>query len=156
MVTVRTARSDDGPRIQNVHVTSIRELGTSHYTPEQVDAWADADRSDYPIEESDQHVVVAEDGDTLVGFGGLDLDGAKVWAVYVHPQYARRGVGSRLLERLESTAEQQFDELSLWASMNAVPFYRARGYDPLEQVTHQAGDQTLDCVEMRKQIRDDQ
>lgn len=96
----------------------------------------------------------AEWGDPdLAGFGHVALDGvhsapesraaaladretAEVVAVYVHPAYARSGLGTRLLRWNEARArDRDCEVVGLLASQNAVPFYERRGYDPLSTVT---------------------
>ena len=61
----------------------------------------------------------------LVAVGALKEKG-HVLLLYVLPEYAGRGVGSALLDRLESLCET--DRVTLNASDGAVPFYEKRGY----------------------------
>jgi GNAT superfamily N-acetyltransferase len=56
-------------------------------------------------------------------------DAAKIRAFFVHPFYARRGVGSRILEVCEAAAATAgFRCLEMGATLTGVPLYRARGY----------------------------
>ncbi|WP_439028576.1 GNAT family N-acetyltransferase [Haloarchaeobius sp. DT45] len=131
MVTVRRATPADTPAIATMHEASARELGRTHYDERQVRAWSGGKRPDrYPVEEPGEHVVVAEVDGELAGYGHLVVDDGEVRAVYVSPGQARRGVGSALLAHLESTARDAgHEECYLWASLNAVPFYRQAGWD---------------------------
>lgn len=64
--------------------------------------------------------------DTLLDPG---RDAAKIRAFFVHPLYARRGIGSRLLEVCEAAAVTAgFRRLEMGATLTGVPLYRARGY----------------------------
>ncbi len=57
------------------------------------------------------------------------LDAAKIRAFFVHPDWARRGVGSRILEVCEAAAgEAGFRRLEMGATLTGVPLYLARGY----------------------------
>lgn len=56
-------------------------------------------------------------------------DAAKVRAFFVDPAWARRGIGSLILETCERAAlDAGFTRLEMGATLTGVPFYRARGY----------------------------
>jgi GNAT superfamily N-acetyltransferase len=56
-------------------------------------------------------------------------DAAKIRAFFVHPAWARRGVGSRLLEVCEAAAAAAgFRRFEMGSTLTGVPPYRARGY----------------------------
>ncbi|HEY4047239.1 MAG TPA: GNAT family N-acetyltransferase [Acidobacteriaceae bacterium] len=61
-------------------------------------------------------------------------DAAKIRAFFVHPDWARRGIGSRLLENCEDAAiTAGFRRLEMGSTLTGVPLYRARGYIALER-----------------------
>jgi GNAT superfamily N-acetyltransferase len=63
------------------------------------------------------------------------LDAAKIRAFFVHPNWARRGIGTRLLEACETAAtEAGFRRFELGATLTGEPLYAARGYVPQERV----------------------
>ena len=164
-VSLREAVPADAARIRDVHLRSIKELGGQAYSETQVAAWGhDRDPAEYPIDADETHLLVAEDGDDgIVGFGWL-RDGARdhlratvegeLVAVYVHPSVTRRGIGSRLCEALETNADSHgIRSLGLWASLNAVPFYEAQGYDRVTTHTYEYRDGVeLTLTEMAKRL----
>ncbi|HWT11683.1 MAG TPA: GNAT family N-acetyltransferase, partial [Allosphingosinicella sp.] len=76
-------------------------------------------------------------------------------ACYVLPEAARRGVGARLVRALERIARREgAGQLTLSASLNAEPFYRALGYRPLAPSTHRlATGRAMPCIAMAKDLR---
>jgi ribosomal protein S18 acetylase RimI-like enzyme len=75
-------------------------------------------------------VVVAEVEGRLVGFGGSDLATLThlKW-LYVLPETQGLGIGSALLQRLETIAQSAgLDSLRLHAAPDATEFYRRHGY----------------------------
>ena len=56
-------------------------------------------------------LLLARDGERLIGFGAFHrvdgTDGLKLEKLYVHPDYHRRGVGSRLIRDVEEAAAAQ-------------------------------------------------
>lgn len=128
MIEIRPARTDDRAGIAAAHVASIRGLTQSHYSQEQIDAWSAGKKAEsYPVGEHPMFVAV--DGDEVVGFSELRIPGREVRAVYVAPKVAGKGVGRKLLDAVEAVAlERGLRKLHLGSSLNAVGFYKNRGY----------------------------
>ena len=60
-------------------------------------------------------------------------DAAKIRAFFVHPAWARRGIGGMILAACEAAAwAAGFRRLEMGATLTGVPFYRAKGYAELE------------------------
>jgi|SRR5213592_1758035 len=69
-------------------------------------------------------ILVAMEGDAIIGTASLGRD--QVHAVFVHPARQGRGIGT---EAVESEARARGErELILYASLSAVPFYKANGW----------------------------
>lgn len=166
---IREATSSDVESIRTVHYESIAQLGRAAYDSEQVDAWArGVESADYAAVDSERYYfVVAEvDGDVRA-FGSLRLEApdsyetsveGEVTGVYVHPSVAREGVGSGILAALERQARaREIESLGLSASLNAVGFYEAHGYERVREYTHEFSSHESTgvegrVVEMRKEL----
>jgi GNAT superfamily N-acetyltransferase len=79
-------------------------------------------------------------------------DAAKIRAFFVHPEWARRGIGGMILEACEAAAGAAgFLRLEMGATLTGVPFYRAKGYVELDAVEAPLGNGlTLPIVRMGK------
>jgi GNAT superfamily N-acetyltransferase len=79
-------------------------------------------------------------------------DAAKIRAFFVHPSWARRGIGSMILEACESAAlAEGFTRFEMGATLTGVPFYQARGYVCLENLeVPLANGENLPIVRMEK------
>jgi GNAT superfamily N-acetyltransferase len=86
--------------------------------------------------------------------GSLDPvhDAAKIRAFFVHPDWARQGIGSLVLDTCEHAAfEAGFARLEMGATLTGVPFYRDRGYTESDQLTVPlAKGESLSIVRMYK------
>jgi GNAT superfamily N-acetyltransferase len=61
-------------------------------------------------------------------------DAAKVRAIFVHPDYARRGLGSLILARVEAEAAAAgFTRYEMGSTLTGVPLYRLKGYVEVER-----------------------
>ena len=128
-IVVRPGVPDDAEAIWRVHVASIRLVCASHYTPEQIEAWAGPKRpGDYVrvMSNGGRFWVAVNDGD-IVGFASLNGD--TIYGLYVAPGMQRQGIGAALLCAAEAGAtDAGVETLKLGATLNAEAFYRAQGY----------------------------
>jgi GNAT superfamily N-acetyltransferase len=178
---IRQAVTADISALRVLIETSVRQLQAGDYTPRQlegaletvygVDSQLIADGTYYTAESKAAEVDV-----TLVGCGGwskrktlfggdrwtarqdelLDprRDAARIRAFFVAPAWARRGIGSLILEACESAAKAAgFTRLEMGATLTGVPFYRAKGYVELEHlVVPLANGESLPIVRMAKEV----
>jgi len=141
-VLVRRAVADDAEAIQRVARASWHEaydqvLGADVVT-ETVESWFDPETlvAD-DVEDEDRPLFVAVVDDTVVGFAETVPDGdddrtAHLYRIYVSPDHWGRGIGSSLLERVETELESRGFErlrLSVMAANDVgVQFYESRGF----------------------------
>ncbi len=81
-------------------------------------------------------------------------DAAKIRAFFVHPNWARRGIGTLILEACEAAAPQAgFTQLEMGATLSGVAFYTAKGYTAIEnQEVPLANGESLSIVRMAKKL----
>jgi GNAT superfamily N-acetyltransferase len=150
-VSIRNAITADIPFLRDLIERSVRGLQTNDYTPAQIegalghaldlDTQLIADET-YFIAEID-NTIVASGGwsyrDTLCGGDHLPCrelklldptrDAAKIRAIYVAPEWARRGLGTMMLEYCERQAlATGFRRLEMGSTLTGVPLYTLRGY----------------------------
>src|SRR3984885_8685130 len=62
-------------------------------------------------------------------------DAAKVRAIFVHPAFARRGLGSLILAHVEAAAQAAgFHHFEMGSTLTGVPLYRLKGYVEIERI----------------------
>ena len=133
---LRPVRASDLDAVAAMQEVSIMALGAPMYGEAKAQAWA---RLGYQFRYDllgEGGFWVAEQEERLLGVGGWSPDSLKAdlaWIRYlfVHPDAVRRGIGRRLVERAERGAcAADRPRLRVWASLNAVGFYRAIGFLP--------------------------
>ncbi len=132
---VRTHRVGDIPGISRLYYDTIHHINSHDYTREQVDAWAPAvpDVDFWKERFKKYRVYVAEEDKQVVGFTELAATG-HIDCFFVHHEWQRRGVGTRLMDRLVRTAgKEKMLRLSAEVSITAVPFFREREFIVLEE-----------------------
>lgn len=134
MVTIRRATPEDAPAIARVHDSSLWSQGTDQYTEEQLAAMAPRDRDldslgRDVLDRDERYVAVAEDEDEVAGVGGVQLTDGRLLGIFVSPDHMGEGVGSALIDHIESRArEEGLSELTIFSALNAVGFYEANSF----------------------------
>jgi len=172
---IRKAVASDEVAIAALIRASARGLSRNDYNDEEIEA---AVSFVYGVDSEliiDGTYFVAEVGVELIGCGGWsrrktlfggdhansrqvgelnpERDAAKIRAFFVHPNWARRGVGSAILEKCETEAQKAgFRSLELMSTLPGLNFYRALGYEAVEEILYPAGSEILKFVVMQKNV----
>lgn len=120
----------DADKIAETHKAAIEVSCSGSYGATEIDAWTSLIVPEvYANAMEEKVMVVAQEGEGLLGLGILDPKQGEICAVYVHPRAQGRGIGRAILNDLERRAlNQGADGLSLCATLNALDFYRHHGY----------------------------
>jgi GNAT superfamily N-acetyltransferase len=80
-------------------------------------------------------------------------DAAKIRAFFIHPDWARRGVGTRILDACEAAAMAAgFTRFEMGATLTGAKLFGERGYVPLKQIDLALENGiTLPIIHMEKQ-----
>jgi GNAT superfamily N-acetyltransferase len=182
-IRVRKATASDVPRLREVIEASVRGLQAADYSPAQiegalrsvygVDSQLIADGTYLVAEVVESGAAKAE----IVGCGGwskrktlyggdqyaaredslLDpgRDAARIRAFFVHPEWARRGIGTLILETCETAArEHGFTRAEMGATLSGIAFYQAKGYAALENSEVALGNgEVLPILRMAKKLQ---
>ena len=156
-LNIRPAVLADIPELSLLIAASVRGLQAPDYTPSQLEG---ALQSVYGVDTqliADGTYFVAEVHGVIVACGGWskrktlfgadhcagredsllhpERDAAKIRAFFVHPEWARRGIGTRILETCESAAQAEgFRRFEMGATLTGVALYKARGYREVEKI----------------------
>lgn len=178
-IDIRLAQNADIPALHQLIEASVRGLQAGDYTPRQIegalggvlglDTQLIADQTYYVAESFTDDGVTA-----LAGCGGwsyrktlfgsdhgpgreaelLDpgVDAAKIRAIFVHPAWARRGIGSAILKHCEDAAEAAgFRRFEMGSTLTGVPLYSLKGYVEVERVAVPLPNgEAVTVVKMRK------
>jgi N-acetylglutamate synthase-like GNAT family acetyltransferase len=111
------------------------------------DRWKDLQKKD--LQKEDLQVKDRED-DLL----DPHTDAAKIRAFFVHPDWARRGIGSKVLDACEQAAlAAGFTRFEMGATLTGVKLFQERGYVALERLeVPLEGSITLPVIHMTKRL----
>lgn len=131
---IRRAHAGDLKNIQELFVDTVKSIGITDYTPEQIKAWTSSvhNTSRWLDKINHQYFLVCTDHHQLLGFGSLE-NGTYIDLFYTHSLHQGRGIGKQLYQALETKAldwqENQFPvTLTAHVSVTAIPFFYRRGF----------------------------
>jgi len=176
MFTIRLARADEKPQLNELIRKSGIGLAAGFYTEPQaeaitrevfgVDSALVEDGTYFAIEAGGNVVACGGWSRRATDFGGdqnksgndrpLDpaTEPARIRAFFVDPSMARQGLGAMLLEHCtRSAAKAGFKSLELVSTMPGEPLYLRYGFTPLERIELPlSGGVTVALTRMRKDI----
>lgn len=176
-MNIRLATQDDLSAMMDLMTMSITILLKPYLPPKGVVGSFDIMGLDTQLVKDKTYFVVELDK-KIVGcggwsrratlFGGDHTDGreprlldassesARVRAMYTHPDYTRRGIGSIILTESEEAAKtEKFSKVELAATLSGEPLYRARGYLPVEYFSSKASNGAeIPLIRMEKKLDD--
>lgn len=154
-IQFRQAKPADAEDVLSIKQAAI-ESTEGTYSSEQIAAWKPDSDALTVFEEAmkdDQFIVLIAEDDKPRGYAVLNIEDARVDAVYVHPDAAGNGLGASLLRQLETRAEMYgLEELTVVSSLNAQGFYESVGFEPVEERTRTIEDVDLEFVAARKEL----
>lgn len=169
----RPALIEDAPALAGLIARSARGLSLGDYSPEQVEAALKgafgvdtgliADGTYFMAEHAGEPIACGGWSRRKALFGGdayhgasaemLDpaADPARIRAFFVHPDWARQGLGRALLDLCEAEAKAAgFQALELMATRPGLKLYRESGYVAGEPIVYDLDGVEIDFIPMRK------
>jgi len=176
LITTRLATFEDIPALQSLIALSARRLSNGYYTAAEtegaikyvfgVDSQLIEDGTYYIVESTDTIVACGGWSRRNTLFGGDQhkddadpllnpaTDAARIRAFFVHPDWARQGIGKMLINVCEKAAQQYgFTRMEIGATLPGVPLYEAMGYRQVKKIrVPLPGGETFVVVNMKKNL----
>lgn len=175
--SIRKATFEDKSAIEILIAESVRGLSRDVYNEQQIEL---SIKTVFGVDTeliADETYFVVETGNKIVGCGGWSkrktlygasiyahsrdsaelnpqTDEAKIRAFFIHPDFARKGIGRLILETCERQAKVHgFKSAEMMATLPGVKLYTLCGYLGDEEVKVPVGENVdIICVKMRKNL----
>jgi GNAT superfamily N-acetyltransferase len=172
---IRLARLNDIPALNLLIPLSVRALQTNHYTEAQREAAIGPIFGvDRQLIEDGTYFVAEKPGGQIIGCGGWSkrkakfgsnafrtendplidpaLESPRIRAFFIHPDYARRGIGRAILKACEEAIVREgYNRAEIAATLTGEPLYVSAGYLVTERFDIPlANGLPLPCVRLAK------
>jgi GNAT superfamily N-acetyltransferase len=130
---------------------ALLEVNSRDYSSKIIDGLVQAYTAQRLVEfAAEREIFVAVENKRILGTASLAGD--TIYTVFVHPDHHGRGVGTKLMETLESRAcEKGIQTVSLPSSTTAFQFYQRLGYREMKRV--QSAEHGMNII-MTKSLKD--
>lgn len=132
---IRSATLKDLPQILQLFAETIKSTCKGDYNQEQLAAWAASAENDVRWKQRllGQYFLVAEEGGALTGFASL-ADNGYVEVLYVHKDHLRKGIASRLYQKMEEESYRLGNKtLTTDASKTSRSFFQSKGFKVIKE-----------------------
>ena len=150
----REYKDTDLHAVMDLFYVTVHEVNKNDYTEDQLEAIAPKEANEYHWEKSleKNHTIVVEEDDKLIAFGNIGKTGY-LDRLYVHPDYLRKGIASKLVEELEEYAKKHGSHvINVTSSITSKAFFESKGYAVIEeQINERRGERLLRYL-MEKKI----
>ena len=111
---------------------TVHSVNAKDYSKEQLNVWAteNIDLDKWNKSFAEHFTVIAVENDIVVGFGDIDATGY-LDRLYVHKDYQRRGIATKICEKLESAIK--VDKIVTHSSITAKPFFEQRDFRMIKE-----------------------
>ena len=177
--TIRNATLDDRAELEKLIAESVKSLSREDYDARQIEL---SIRTVFGVDveliaDGTYFVAEAEEDGKIIGCGGWskrktlygasvyaqsrdsellnpETDAAKIRAFFIAPDFARKGIGTAILEICErEAAAYGFKSAEMMATLPGVKLYEKRGYAGDEKVLVPVGENVeIICIKMWKNL----
>ena len=129
-MTIREAEVKDVKEVTNLFRNTVRQVNSTHYSPEQIKHWQSSadDIGKWEKRILDWYFIIAEIDEKIVGFAYLN-QGNYFDGLFVHHDFQGHGIATKLASNIEEQASLNgFDTIHSDVSITAKPFFEKRGY----------------------------
>ncbi|BAN48194.1 GNAT family N-acetyltransferase [Metapseudomonas resinovorans] len=154
MLEIRRAWRCDAQAAYDIRLQAIRHQCGTAYSAEQVRAWTAVPLSNWYRDLVESHFYLACIKGRPIATGMIDLEKGEIGALFVLPEFMKRGVGKNMIAHLEDLARAAgLTDVHLEATLNAVDFYQRCGFTGDVESTYQSpSGLQLACIPMRKSL----
>jgi len=146
---IRKFKRTDAIKVSNIIRRCLRETVSKDYSKKAIESLCQFFTPSLLIKNlNDRTIFVAVENDKVVGTASLKDD--KVFTVFVNPDFHGKGIGSKLMDKVEDLAKKKgYKIIKVPSGITSFEFYKKRGYKKVK-VVHSK--EHGDTIEMTKRL----
>jgi ribosomal protein S18 acetylase RimI-like enzyme len=152
---IRFIQEEDSGACSDLVCKILDTVESKFYTPQVIEKWKLHNSELAFLAKENYQLIVFERNGEILGVGAIIInsDYAHISKLYVSPDQHRQGIGKQLLTTLEQIAtEAKRNVVHLNATVNARPFYIAKGYSVQGEIRIEQDGISVTYTRMTKQL----
>ncbi len=131
---IRKFKRADAIKVSNIIRRCLRETVSKGYPKKVIESLYHFFTPSLLIKNlKDRTIFVAVENDKVVGTASLKED--KVFTVFVNPDFHGKGIGSKLMDKVEDLAKKKgYKIIKVPSATSSTEFYKKRGYKKVKIV----------------------
>jgi len=155
-IKIEKATKENVMDIVKIHKECISKINSKTYPGSVIKEWLGQVTKQNVLDQLDTSKwLVIREKDNIVGFCQYDLGGEELYQIQILPKYQGKGYGKYFYDFIEKDfVHNNVNKISLFATLNAVPFYESMGFKRVKPIEFRLRNETLNMLEMSKSIAD--
>lgn len=135
-IHIRKLRPSDARKVSDLIRNTLYEVNSKDYPPDIIQNLCDSySPENIIVKSTNQSIFVACDENQMI-IGTVSLQDDTIEGLFVDPNVHHQGVGTRLMNHVESiTRTNGYHIVQLASSITAFEFYRQRGYQTIKHAS---------------------
>lgn len=140
---IRKFRKEDAKATSHIIRRCLREVNCADYSPKVIESLCHFLRPAQLIKNMENRdIFVAVENDKVIGTASLKEN--TVYTVFVNPDIHKKGIGTKLMEKVEDLARKKgYNEVKVPSGYTSFGFYKKRGYKRVKIVREKGHADTI-------------
>jgi len=96
-------------------------------------------------------MFVAIENNKIVGT--ISFQGNKIKNLFTFPAKQRKGIGTKLLQKIEPIIKKRFKKIVVYSSLDAVPFYKKMNFESKKKIIKKIDSTGIRQILMEKNLQ---
>ena len=146
---IRKFKNEDARKVSNIIRRCLREIVSKDYSEKEITDLCNFFKPSMIIKNSkNRSIFVAVENNTILGTASLKED--TVFTVFVNPDIHGKGIGSKLMDKVEDLAKKKgYKTIKVPSGISSFDFYKNRGY---KKIKMNLSKDYADTIEMKKRL----
>jgi len=143
---IRKFKKEDATKVSNIIRRCLREVVSKDYPKKAIESLCEFFTPTLLIKNlKDRIIFVAVENDKVVGTASLK--GYTVFTVFVNPDFHGKGIGSKLMDKVEDLAKKNGCKiLKVPSGLSSFEFYKKRGYKKVKIIHSKEHGDTIEMI----------
>jgi predicted N-acetyltransferase YhbS len=149
---IRKFYEKDAQAVCNIIRRNDLEISSKFYPIEVIESWLIEMTPEIIQKKARDRICFVSEEDGIIT-GHISYFEGEIKKLHVLPEFHKKGIGKKLIERLEITLPKNTSKIVVNSSIYAEPFYKSCGFNKIRDEWEEIGNTKYKFIYMEKQIK---